>query len=492
MGYIYLMRIKGLLPVLGIIALLLSSCNLILGNTGEPPVLDAALGQFWAQNFTNNSYYEVNADLLAVGANCNVWAEKGSGVDPTTAKSVADQYDTVILPEMLKTFSYDGTITYAGKTVNNIMALADLLGDRDGKLCILLLDIKDGYKKAGDPYTAGYFWSGNLLNISYSNRCDMIYIDSYPGQPGTQASNSTLAHEMQHLMNYVSSICFRKKLMDTWIDEGLSSAAEWLYYNGQYDVNRYNWYRDYRSLISSGNNFFVWGNHKQYQYAILDDYATVYLFFQWLRLQSGSTAIYKNIITSADYDFNAVTKAAASKMVGQGYEDWGTLLKTWLAASYINSESGKYGYMNDSVLGSSGSDPIKFSTTALASFSLAPGEAVYSIIPSGSTFTAPNPKTGNINYCNLTTTLSEGSSYTTGALLTVNVNSNNGGAAENGITTGTVANISTTESQGRSFMAEPPAWPSPIGAADILQRNGFAPPPEPGLPRLPIEILSHE
>ena len=482
------MRQFKLFPLIFIFALSLSSCDPVTGGSYLPPALDISLGEFWAQNFTNSQYYVVYADPLVAGQRCNIWAERGSGVSIATAQSVADQYDTVIYPKMMATFGYTGNISVNNGqyTVHDTMELADLLGDGDGKLCILLLDIKDGYRGNNDPYTAGYFWSGNFLNIPYSNKCDMIYIDTNPGKPGSTASNATLAHEMQHLMNFVSSYLFRTSqnrmtIMDTWIDEGLSTSAEWLY-TGQYDINRYNWYSDTRSLIQNGNNFFVWGNHSDNQYAILDDYASVYLFFQWLRLQSGSTAIYDSIITSSNSDFNAVTNAAAAAMPGQGYDNWGTLLKTWLAASYINTRSGKYGYMDDSTLGN-----IKFKTTPVTSFNLAPGEGVFSLIKSP--FNTPN--TGNINYVGLTASgLNEILPYTSGALLTVDTNSNNGGKTEKGIATGNAS--VDIDSGGRSLLGSQLTGPFPISAADMLRKNGLGRQGDPGLPRLPVEILGHE
>jgi hypothetical protein len=62
-------------------------------------------------------------------------------------------------------------------------------------------------------------------------------------------------------------------------------------------------------MIHLGNTFFVWDNYTDpydpyfFSYFVLDDYSTDYLFFQWLRIQAGgSTAIYKDIFNSNDYD----------------------------------------------------------------------------------------------------------------------------------------------------------------------------------------------
>jgi hypothetical protein len=215
----------------------------------------------------------------------------------------------------------------------------------------------------------------------YSNECDKIYIDTYPGQPGSTQTSGILAHEIQHIMNFAVTRAIRfngvsLNEMDLWIDEGLSTAAEWVW-SGTHSLDRVDWYnKDPFGTIVKGNNFFVWGNHfSQNSAIVLDDYSTVYLFFQWLRLQAGGASIYKKIVYSPFFDYKAVTNAANTSIPGKGYGEWPVLLKTWLAANYINAPSGPYGYMNDSTLKHvqgrvlSGSPPTQFQ--------LAPGEGIY-------------------------------------------------------------------------------------------------------------------
>lgn len=103
----------------------------------------------------------------------------------------------------------------------------------------MLLDIKDGFEPSSSVgYTAGYFYPVDMysntslrqanINIK-SNETDMLYIDIYPGVPDSETTLSTVAHEFQHLVNFGVSARRRSSVMDTWIDEGLSTAAEHLY-----------------------------------------------------------------------------------------------------------------------------------------------------------------------------------------------------------------------------------------------------------------------
>jgi len=497
-----IMKIKQTLLYFCLFAVLFCSCELLIdiggiggggsggggsgggsGGGGINNPTNVPPRKFWAQNMTTERFYQLDADLLAESNNCRVWAERSASVSVATANAMAKAYEEKIMPKMLDTFAYNGPLSADGKTViaNNTLELAGwLTNDAEKKLNILLLDVKDSYKpKENEAYCAGYFWMGNFYQNNpsadpltrYSNYCSMIYVDTYPGVPGSEESNTTVAHELQHLMSFVNAIISDKdNPLDTWVDEGLSSAAEWLYLGKQVN-SRIDWYnRDQSGLIQKGNNFFVWDNReKENQYAILDEYATVYLFFQWLRLQSGSIGIYKEITLSENYNHLAVTNAANKAMGGNGYDNWETLLKTWLAANYINAPSGPYGYKNDDTL-----KKVKAKTApnGVTSLSLAPGEGVYSIT---NNYNMPGQKQ-YIRYAGLDKSgnaLSDTVTFSGGALLTYNANTNIKGAKESGTTTGVAASYAEADAPGRSAFGPGFSGPYAISAGDMLSRNGF-------------------
>jgi hypothetical protein len=347
------------------------------------------------------------------------------------------------------------------------MEFADWLSvEPDGKLCILLLDIRDGFHPNNNPaYIGGYFNPIDLLNLRNSNGRDMIYIDTYPGVPGSLDSYMTIAHEVQHLMNFASSIVYRHQVsgqniiireMDLWIDEGLSSAAEFIY-SGQHNMGRINWYNNNTTgQIVNGNNFFVWGNRN----AVLDDYATVYIFFQWLRQQTGGNTIFSNIIKSPNLNHIAVVNAVP------GYSNWETLLRDWLAANYIRAATGVYGYGNDPVL-----QTIQARTlpSGITNRNLFPGEGVYSIMP-------PNyvmPSAGTfIRYSSLgTSPVTVNNTPAAGnALLTYNISTNLSNIqGETGTVTGT-ASMGITSFAG-NFLQDSLGGPYRIGAGDSFRQR---------------------
>ena len=481
---------KKLLIVACIFAfVLLSSCDLLLDLFGSQDDPD---GNFWAINIRTNKPYRLKAELLASGTYCNVWVQTGCGIDASRAAGVASHFDNEIYPKMIENFSLKN-FTFDGEHFNNIIEFADALADEDGKLCILLLDILDNYNPTSFlfrdySYVAGYFWLGNFFETNGSNLRDMIYIDTYPGMEDPEKINEaygTLAHEMQHLMNFATTIVTRSKfnnqgeledinLMDTWIDEGLSAAAEWVY-SGQHSQQRIEWFNKNGGgdgRIDRGNNFFVWDNYESI--AVLDDYSTVYIFFQWLRLQAGKTGIYSEIMSSKDYNHNAVVDA----MKSYGYSNWENLLRTWLAANYINAQSGPYGYMNDSEL-----KKIKVPApkTITARVDLAPGEGVYSLTGSTQPVLSnqgQNIKNGYIANNTFSNTFSPGSILLTfnGNTMIISYDKDNKPVAipaESGVTTGTVIPSASIVTPNRSMLPEI-SGPYRIDAGDVIGRDVFS------------------
>jgi hypothetical protein len=345
-----------------------------------------------------------------------------------------------------------------------------------GKLTILLLDIRDGYKEGeNDAFVAGYFTALDFFendDPKYpSNERTMLYIDVNPLPVESELFYSTIAHEMQHLMNFATTVLQRSvlsngvitglNLMDTWINEGLSSAAEYIYLGKHLQHRIDDFSDDSTGLIAKGNNFFVWGNRDtENPNAVLDDYATVYLFFQWLRLQKGGTNIYKNIIFSQESDYKAIDS-----------NNWSTTLGAWLRANYDRSTSDEYGYKNDTPL-----NEIErhYTPQGATTISLYPGEGVYSNAISYDT--SGLDFSGNMKYISLGT----GAPTTlTGALLTYNASTtvtyNDNGVLITTPEQGTITGNSPPNANiiaGRSVLSGVRSGPFPISAEDMLRRRG--------------------
>ncbi|MCL2138041.1 MAG: hypothetical protein FWH41_00745 [Treponema sp.] len=464
-----------------VLVLLLPSCDYFLNNlpgksNNSLSFLDE--GEFYAQNMNTRKFYVVKANLLAEGDRCAIWAEKGSAVTNAMANDFAAKFDNVIRPKMVNAFS-EKNLPYINKGItynfDDILDYANWLAGRDdNKLTILLLDIKDEYKKLGDTYVAGYFSGVNFLEqgrISgtdmYSNGRDMIYIDTKPGlnPSNIEKTYATFAHELQHLMNFASSeYLSRPSSMDLWINEGLSSQAEHIYLNGN-PKEKCEWFRDDRNgTIAKGNNFFVWDNHAG-DMAILDEYATVYLFFRWLYLQADAglqEQLFKNIINSSYSDYRSIIMS--TQKINASWDNWETVLKFWFAANHHPSSS-NFGYKNDDYI----KNTIKVHPIDGTKILLAPGEGVYSIIDGP--VSQPSTGTGYIRYAGLdkTNAVNTVSPFNQDMLLTFNANSNKNASSEQGNLTGTEVPVSASISESANLDTHAESYV--MDAWDILGRG---------------------
>jgi hypothetical protein len=378
------------------------------GGGGVDPYAGLPQRTFYAQNYVTKQYYTVNAVQLRRGSICEVWADRNAGISTDTAAAIVNEFETRINGPMVSAF---GSYNYVNNT--------------SGRLVLLLLDIQDGFSGSGG-YVGGYFNASDLFARDaynpYSNQAAMLYIDTNPGLSHLPACYETIAHELQHLINLNNSAVYRLSgneiiPQDTWINEGLSSAAEYIYRGRQHTNGRLEDFNASAS-VGQGNNFFVWGENPA---NILDEYATVYLFFQWLRVQSGGETIYKTIGQSPEDTYKAVTKAVSSwSLPGWSSGDtdpvhegnWEILLRSWFAANYLKNSTGPYGYGSDSL-----NTTIQVKNAAGGTtIQLWPGEGVYSTITGTKSFSNSAP----ISYAGLSgSTVSTGGSYS-GKLLTFN------------------------------------------------------------------------
>jgi hypothetical protein len=470
-------------PITVLFAVLLASCHLL-------PDLDLDLStlgdnEFYAQNMLSRRFYKIKADRLFEGAKCIIWAEKGSDITHKQAEEIAREYDARIQQKIVEAFSKKNFYAKDGRGnehfFGDMLEYANwLVGKNDKKLTILLLDIQDGFKNPeADSYIAGYFFSGNFLErgkISgteyYSNGLDMIYVDTNPGlKTDKKQTYATLAHELQHLISFVTSYQMNRRYLDTWVDEGLSSQAEF-FYLGENPKDKCEWFsRDREGTISNGNNFFVWGNHQEKNLAIYDDYATVYLFFRWLYLQADDdlkSHIFYDIVTSNNYDYWAVVNTA--RHIDAEWGNWETLLRTWLAANYYPKNT--YGYTGDNYL----REIIKVRPIAgtSKSISLYPGEGVYSVINDSCSVSEGT----NIRYAGLssdTSFIETLSPYEGNILLTFNANTNSRMPSEIGYLTGVIPPAVSRSAAGDTQTSIPQSdifkGPYVIDAQDILGRD---------------------
>jgi hypothetical protein len=429
----------------------------------------------------NNTWYSLSGVKLAESAHCIVYADVAERVSLNTAEVIANKYETGIRDKITGVFG-----DYL--TVDPVSGIGKFDVDGNGKIILLLLNIQDGYSGSGG-YVAGYFDATHLQSksvFSQSNQADMLFLDIYPQTAGGEGFYSTIAHELQHLTNYAKHNGIPQ---DIWINEGLSSAAE--YIHGGHQVDRVNYFNvDPLDTILYGNNFFVWDGYWERLPGVEDslaNYATVYLFFQWLRIHaisegdSTGTGIYTEIINYSTYrDYRAVIQAVTSKFpagsfTGTDATKWGQILSSWMIANYVKASSGLYGYKGEIV-------PMvrRFQDGEIIKLEnyFSPGEGIYSDLDGNSVTAAEVAGSGlHIKYAGITSggTVDRAAPYDGTWLLTYNADTDpDPYSFETGfiMNWGSVAEPSATApaAAARSAASLPASYP--IGRHDLEAARG--------------------
>ncbi|MDR2103034.1 MAG: hypothetical protein LBP42_02905 [Treponema sp.] len=453
-------------------------------------LIDTDVGRverFWTLNLkTGNQYVQISATLLAETESCLVYAECDAAGRPKnnltrdSAEGIARKYAATIYPQISGAFGEIVHIT--GK----------------GKITLLLLDIQDGLDPETEGFVAGYFSIDDMEAVNYfSNKRDMLYIDTNPGLLDMEGLYSTMAHELQHLINYSNRVLQGKSELDLWINEGLSTAAEYIYGGDpSYRVASYN--ADIGGTIQFGNNFFVWYGYWELAspyYDGLANYSTVYLFFQWLRIHAANgTGIYKEILNSPYGDVQAVIENARKRipelnLTGSKAGNWEILLRTWLLANAYQNPSGLYGY-RDSIGEMTRGEPAKLATTYFIDtkgqgIEFYPGEGIFSQMDA-SPYTPAAESGPHVRYVGFSKTGAVDTTppYEGEYLLTFNANADNTARYPSGnyLIPGETGYLASTlaAASGREFFggqrslqapAKGPAKPYPVDARFLIEKR---------------------
>lgn len=282
------------------------------GSTGivQPP---PAGPQFWAVDFTSNTYYRVTASKVAEGTRCYIYLEQGQTVTPAAINEIVNQFDNNIYPNELSAF---------GSEPNPGI-------DGDPKITILLLSVRDGFSIPASPsFIAGFFDPANefpTAQVSSSNQKEMFYMNVNPALgtnfvPGSIDFFRTLAHEFQHMIHWEQKDHLRfnnLKSDDTWLDEAMGMVAPaYCGYGADYEaVNTFE-HAPSDSLVGWNDSFV--------------DYGVVYMWAQYYKDRIGSD-IFNRML------HNDLTGIASvnSALVAAGYpKDFTGTFRDWAVANY--------------------------------------------------------------------------------------------------------------------------------------------------------------
>ncbi len=302
----------------------------LLSNQHKSIIKEYAIGDsksFYVADMTDDSTYQISATLQYTGSHANVWVNDNQ-ITQADAERLGKEFDSNIYPKVTSNFGEESDV------------------DGDGKLEILCYDIKDGFSGSGG-YIAGYFYSGDLYNVAYSNKCEMFYIDTYPAMwtptnpKDVSNSYSTLAHEFQHMVNYNQSAFVEDgDPMDVWLNEGMSMAAEQIY-EGKALTDRIDYYNSSNS-IKNGHSMLYW----DYSGDTLSNYSLSYLFLQYFKLQAGQgDAIFKELQQLGNNNYKDI-EILIKKYINPNMS-FGQFMTNFRIALLLKKNSGLRGFKGD-------------------------------------------------------------------------------------------------------------------------------------------------
>jgi hypothetical protein len=327
---------------------------------------------FHIYDFGSSGTKAITATLRKSGTYCEVWVEDGG-------TSVTDAEINSIISE------FDDVIYYL--VTENFYEVADI--DGNGVVSILLANLGGyaaGYVTMADFYTKQQYPQSNFR--------DLLYIER---SMGTNSTNSTIVHEFQHLVHANRNFLIEKdqnsgELYYRWIDEGLAMAAQHMYEGAQTDMLYVLNNSSYNGPTRDGNSFLYWDYYDQDK--VYSDYAGAYVFFQYLRIQSGfNTSIYREIIECTTNDYRCVENIVR-KYVDPDY-NLSDFIVDFRIALVLQDDSGPYSF--------GGEKAFKFTIPDFtgSSVNLRGGGAI--TISSYGSFTKPSNAGSNIIFVGINT-----------------------------------------------------------------------------------------
>jgi len=229
--------------------------------------------------------------------------------------------------------------------------------DANGVVIILMTDaVNDLTPDCANGRVVGYFFGGDLLTGSNSNRGEIFYtLVPAPAIPGkcsaitrTQAVNNlkpTLIHEFQHMISFNQHVLLRGgSSEDVWLNEALSHFGEELggrlipdaectadgfascraQYNGGNLLDAYDYLRD------PGAEYMVFPNAQQ---GSLAERGAVWLFLRWSLDQFAAdtvlaTALTRSLVQTSQTGVNNLSSATGGSFA--------LMVPQWLLAVYLD------------------------------------------------------------------------------------------------------------------------------------------------------------
>ena len=275
---------------------------------------------FFAPDFRSMQQYTVSAVLRGIGNFCYVFVDDSEWNTRVTAETV-----------QLIVRAFDMT-TPANPRRGIYRTLTESFGappdiDGNGKVILLLLNIRDANPIG--QYIAGFFnpadqSRGVLRNPGFrgfpirSNEADMLYIDTEPLNPNSEAAHNVIAHEFLHLIHWRHD-----PNEATWVDEGCAGYASFLC--GSSVLAHIAAFERNPSI-----SLITWPDRDA---DALPHYGATFLWMLYLHEQHGGLRTLTEIVQNRGTSLTGVADALASRGIVQKVSD---IFIDWKLANYLS------------------------------------------------------------------------------------------------------------------------------------------------------------
>jgi hypothetical protein len=276
--------------------------------------LDVQVGhsrQFWVNNISDNTNYQITADLRYAGPHVLMYVEQGATVDQARLEEAAQTFEARIYPRTRDLF---GSEWQPGV-------------DGDPRIVILHVQSMSGG-------VIGYFSPRDSVPRSvnrFSNEHEMFYMNVGAAPPGQPSYLDVLTHEFQHMIHWNE-----QRASATWFDEACATLAEDL--NGFLSHSFAATY-----LYSPDTQLTAWGESPGESAA---HYGASNLFLRYIYAHyAGETGLADLLRANAGTNLDAFVQLAARTR--PEIADFGDLAADWMLANLLDEpdlDGGRYGY----------------------------------------------------------------------------------------------------------------------------------------------------
>ncbi len=287
---------------------------------------------FFTQNLKTNSFEQISAVCMHKTDKTYIFVEASEWTSEKVTQTDLENFHTAF-----ELSTPNGSLDPNSGIKNILETTFGLPPNKsgDGYVYILIYDIKDWYDPPNvNTYVAGYFHPNDQGNGSYSNKKDLIYVDSDPGDPSATQTLGFIAHEYQHLLHY-NQDPNESSLSGLWVNEGISEYASFLCGYGLENPSRFlrSPERSLTAFQQSGANTLI-------------DYSKVALWTYYLGEKFG-TSLVSAIVSDTKQSIAGVRSALTSQGINLSFEE---VFSNFVVANYADNpnlgDNGYFGYSN--------------------------------------------------------------------------------------------------------------------------------------------------